>query len=198
MTPAWRWPSSARRRAAVTARYPEMTGLLLVTLLVAAPIRLLAQQSPVADSDVKAAYLYQFGRYVESPSEQAQATDSFVICVIGQDPFGAILDDTVRGKIISGHAVTVKRIATLTESQGCRTLYISPSETGRLPEILTALAGRTVLTVGEGKKFTEHGGMIAFVLKDRKVRFVVNLVAARAAALQLSSELLRLAVSIEQ
>jgi hypothetical protein len=179
-------------------RYREMVRLLLAALLALAPIHLLAQQPPVADSAVKAAYLYQFGRYVESPSEQAQAADSFVICVIGEDPFGAILDETVRGKIISGHAVTVRRIAAPTESQGCRTLYIGPSETGRLPAILDALAGRTVLTVGDGTKFTERGGMIAFVLKDRKVRFVVNLAAARAARLQLSSELLRLAVSIEQ
>lgn len=175
-----------------------MVRLLLATLLAVAPIHLLAQQPPIAERDVKAAYLYQFGRYVESSSEQAPATDFFVICVLGKDPFGSALDEIVKGKIVSGHPVAVTRIVQLTELQGCRTLYISPSETNRLPAILGALVGRTVLTVGDGTEFTERGGMIAFVLKDRKVRFVVNLAAAKAATLQLSSELLRLAVSVEQ
>jgi hypothetical protein len=82
--------------------------------------------------------------------------------------------------------------------QDCRILFVSSSENDRLPAILKALEGRTVLTVGEGTQFTQHGGMVGFISADRKVRFVVNLAAAEAEKLKLSSELLRLAVSVQQ
>jgi hypothetical protein len=172
---------------------------LLAALLTASSIHLSAQsRSPVAGHEVKAAYLYQFGRYVEWPSDREQAINSFVICVLGQDPFGVALDETVKGKIISGHPVAVKRILGPGELPDCRILFIGRSEDDRLPAILKALEGRMVLTVGEGTQFTRRGGMVAFTSEDKKVRFAMNLVAAEAAKLRLSSQLLRLAVSVEQ
>lgn len=175
-----------------------MLRLLLATLLTVSSIYVSAQpRPPAAEHEVKAAYLYQFGRYVEWPSEEP-AGSSFVICVLGKDPFGVALNEIVNGKIISGHPVATKRIFRPSEVQDCRILFVSSSEDDRLRAILRALEGRTVLTVGEGTQFTEQGGMVGFVSADRKVRFVVNLAAAEAEQLKLSSELLRLAVSVQQ
>lgn len=173
--------------------------LLLAALLTVSSIQLLAQsRSPATEHEVKAAYLYQFGRYVEWPSDQGRPSSSFVICVLGQDPFGVALDEIAKGKIISGQQVAIKRILGPSELQDCRILFVSRSEDDRLPAILKALEGKTVLTVGEGTQFTRRGGMVAFTSEDRKVRFVVNLAAAEAAKLRLSSQLLRLAVSVDQ
>jgi hypothetical protein len=158
----------------------------------------MAQPNPPATArQVQAAYLYQFGRYVEWPYQEPTG-GSFLVCVLGTDPFGTALDDIVKGKTISGHTVAAKRIPGPGEMQDCRVLYISHSEEKRLPAILEALAGKTILTVGEGTQFTQHGGMLAFVLADRRVRFVVNQAAAEAAKVKLSSELLRLAAGLER
>jgi hypothetical protein len=146
---------------------------------------------------VKAAYLAQFGRYVEGLPEEEKARP-FLICVLGEDPFGAALDQVAADKVISGRQLAVRRIVSVGESRDCRILFVSRSEDDRLPAILKALEGRMVLTVGEGAQFTRRGGMIGFTSEDKKVRFVVNLTAAGAARLTLSSQLLRVAARVEQ
>lgn len=167
-------------------------------LLILASVNVWAQSRPPAPYEVEAAYLYQFGKYVEWPAEPQGQSASFFICVLGADPLGTALDETVRGKVISARPVAVKRILGPSESQDCRILFVSPSEESRLPVILKALEGTGVVTVGRGSQFTRRGGMIAFTSEDRKVRFVVNLAAAEAAKLRLSSQLLRVAVSVEK
>jgi hypothetical protein len=167
-------------------------------LLIVWSIQLFAQTRPpvAGEHEIKAAYLFQFGRYIEWPPGQEPA--GFVICVLGRDPFGDALDKIVSGKLISGHSVGTRRIFAPTGIQDCQVIFVSPSEDERLPAILDALKGSTVLTVGDGASFTQQGGMVGFILTDRKVRFVVNLAAAEAAQLKLSSQLLRLAVSVER
>jgi hypothetical protein len=157
-----------------------------------------AQPRPPAPQEVEAAYLYQFGRYVEWPSDQRWGSDTFYICVLGADPVGAALEQIVKGKMIDGHQVEAKRILGPLESRDCRILFVSPSEDSRVPAILQALEGTGTVTVSRGDQFTRRGGMIAFTTEDRKVRFVVNLAAAETAKLKLSSQLLRVAVSVEQ
>jgi hypothetical protein len=168
-------------------------------LLIIRSIQLFAQPRPSAagEHEIKAAYLFQFGRYIEWPPGQEPA--GFVICVLGRDPFGGALDEIVKGKLISGHSVGTKRIFAPADVQDdCQVIFVSPSEEDRLPAIFNTLKGSTVLTVGDGAAFTQRGGMVGFVVTDRKVRFVVNLAAAEAAQLKLSSQLLRLAVSVER
>ena len=173
-------------------------GPFLATLLIVWSIQLFAQPRPPAagEHEIKAAYLFQFGRYIEWPPGQEPA--GFVICVLGRDPFGAALDGIVKGKLISGRSVGTRRIFEPADVEDCHVIFVSPSEDDRLPAILNALKGRTVLTVGDGTGFTQQGGMVGFILTDRKVRFVVNLAAAEAAQLKLSSQLLRLAASVER
>jgi hypothetical protein len=157
-----------------------------------------AQARPPAQNEVEAAYLYQFGRYVEWTSTRPSNTDAFNICVLGADPFGSALDDIVRGKVIADQQVAIKRILGAGESHSCRIVFVSPSEESRMPVILKALEGTGIVTVGRGAQFTRRGGMIAFTSADKKVRFIVNLAAADAANVRLSSQLLRVAASVEK
>jgi hypothetical protein len=170
----------------------------LASVMILTAVHISAQtRAPAVESEVKAAYLLQFGRYVEGFSSEDQGRP-FVICVLGEDPFGAALDGVSAGKVISGRPAAVRRIVGVTESRDCRVLFLSGSEDDRLPAILRALEGRRVLTVGEGTQFTRRGGMIGFTLMDNKVRFAVNLAAVDAAKLALSAQLLRLAVNVER
>jgi hypothetical protein len=157
-----------------------------------------AQARPPAQHEVEAAYLYQFGKYVEWSSTPLSHADDFIICVLGADPFGGTLDEIVKGKVIADHQIAIRRILGPSESQNCRILFVSPSEESRVPVILKGLEGTGILTVGQGAQFTRRGGMIAFTSEDNKVRFIVNLAAADAAKLRLSSQLLRVAVSVEK
>jgi hypothetical protein len=118
--------------------------------------------------------------------------------VLGADPFGSALDAIVRGKLIGDQQVAIKRILGAAESHDCRIVFVSTSEEGRVPAILKALEGTGIVTVGRGPQFTRRGGMIAFTSQDKKVRFIVNLAAADAANVRLSSQLLRVAVSVEK
>lgn len=145
--------------------------------------------------EVQAAFLYQFGRYVEWPADLPLEADSFPICVLGTDPFGHTIDDTTRDKSIEGLAVSVRRLDSVNAAQGCRIVFVSASEEARWPAILMTLHGSGALTVGEGAQFARLGGMIAFTRQDRTLKFVVNETATAAAGLRLSSQLLRLAVN---
>jgi len=143
---------------------------------------------------VKAAYLYNFGKFVRWPA--AGKNNSFAICILGRDPFGAILDETLAGESIDGQKVTAMRLARVQDAPTCRILFISSSESGRLSEILAALGKAGVLTVSDMPQFTQRGGMIQFVLEGDRVRFEVNLAAAQRSGLKLSSELLKVATAV--
>lgn len=167
----------------------------LVALLIAASA---FGQSKPSEYAVKAAYLYNFGKFVRWPADSKSGRNpSFSICVLGSDPFGASLDATVEGENIDGKPAVVKRVASAHEGASCNILYISPSERGHLSEILSALAKDSTLTVSDIPNFAEHGGMIEFVLDSGRVRFQINLEAAQAAGLNLSSELLKVAMNVK-
>ena len=187
-----------RNRRLVFARRHAAAGQLLLLLLSLSCISLSAQPRPQAvEREVQAAFLYQFARYVDWPVG-SDDNAPFAICVFGEDPFGSVLDDMVKDRTIAGRRVAIRRIVGPTEMSECRILFVSRSADGRLPSLLKALEGKQVLTVGEGAQFTRRGGMVAFTSEDRKVRFVINLGAAGAAKLMLSSQLLRIAARVEQ
>jgi hypothetical protein len=164
---------------------------------VAALLASSAAASGLGDSpleyQVKAAYLYNFAKFVEWPATSADAGKPFLLGVLGHDPFGPALDETVEGKTVHGRAVAVRRISSAAEARTCDELFIGAGEIKRLPEILQALQGRSVLIVGESRDFVLSGGMIGLVKEDDKVRFEVNTAAAERARLRVSSQLLRLA-----
>jgi hypothetical protein len=172
--------------------------VLAAWLVLCTPPLVLAQAPTPASEDVEAAYLYQFGLYVEWPADLLNNSETFDICVLGVDPLSEPLGEIVTGKAITGRQVAAKRIVELDESGACRILFVSSAENARVPQILNALKGRRTLTVGRGADFTRRGGMIGFTSEERRVRFVVNLAAADAAKLMLSSQLLRVAVRVDK
>jgi hypothetical protein len=169
---------------------------LLVALGLTAPIC-----APAADErleyQVKAAFLLNFTKFIEWPASAFDTPDSpIVICILGDDPFGNTLDQIVAGEVVAGHKITVQRIKRPPPSKSCQVLFV-----GRLEkEVLKSLpeVGPGVLTIGEGENFVHDGGMIAFVVENRRVRFGINETAAESAGLKLSSKLLNVAKSVEK
>jgi hypothetical protein len=158
-----------------------------------------AQQPKANEFQIKAAYLYNFGRFVQWPDESGgDRNESFEICVLGTDPFGQALDATLAGGTIGGKSVAAKRITKPQDVDSCRILFISSSEESHLKEDLAALDKTRVLTVSDIPKFSERGGMIGFILDGNRVRFDVNLDSAQGAGLTLSSELLKVATSVRK
>jgi hypothetical protein len=156
-----------------------------------------AQQERPTESQVKAAYIYNFGKFVRwQPS--APRFNSFDICVLGKNPFGSVLQTTVSGETIDGKSILVKNIANTGEAVHCSILFISSSEESGLKPILSAARPLNVLTVSDIPAFAQRGGMIELVSQAGRIRFAVNLDAASDAGLNVSSELLKVAVRVIQ
>jgi hypothetical protein len=175
--------------------------LLILSLAVLQAAILIAQpvvaQNPPSEYAVKAAYLYNFGKFVEWPDKSDENKGvPFQICVLGDDPFGSALEAALRGETIGGKGVTAKRIAKLQGDEGCRILFISSSEDNRLPEIFHILDKTSVLTVSDLPAFSDRGGMIQFIAEGNRIRFEVNLKSARDAGLVMRSELLKVALKV--
>ena len=145
----------------------------------------------VTESAVKAAFLCGFAEFVEWPG--APAGDPLVIGILGEDPFGALLDETVKNRALQNKPLALKRVHTVEDAAHCQIVYVSASEKRNLDSILRALAKASVLTVSDIDGFAERGGVIGFVTEQQRVRFHINVEAADRAGLQISSRLLKLA-----
>lgn len=178
---------------------PWFTVVVLAWGLLSIPA-LYAQNAKPTDYDVKAAYLYNFGRFVEWPAQITTAPKSghFTVCVLGQDPFGPSLDTTLVGETIGGKSIVAKRISNPQESDDCQILFLSPTDSGHAKKIVAELDKKAVLTVSDMPQFAQLGGMIQFVLEGKRVRFEVNLAATQRAGLTLSSELLKVATTVRK
>ena len=144
---------------------------------------------------VKAAFLYNFAKFVKWPEDHTFGS-TFVIAVLGEDPFGDLLEKTIAGKTILDRKVEIRRISSPEAPSQIQILFVASSERKHLAQTLKALEGASVLTVGEMEGFTERGGMVAFQLTSDVVRFDVNLDQVERAGLKMSSQLIRLARSV--
>jgi len=138
----------------------------------------------ISEYKVKAAFLLNFGKYVEWPASATGA--SIDICVIGRDPFGPTLDETLAGRTVGNRRVKARRVSAVSDAVDCSILFVSRGEQARVDAVLDGLAGSPVLLVGEQERFARKGGMINFVEADRKVRFEINAAAAKKAGLKIS------------
>jgi len=181
----------SRARTAGSWRSAIRSGWL-VLLLCVSPAAWTAPAPAALAVQVEAIFLFNFTQFVDWPAD-AFATEHapLVIGVLGDDPFGTYLDDTVQGETVNGRPLTVQRYHGLEEIKTCHVLFIGRAENGRLKETLTALKGRSTLTVGDAEDFTRSGGMIQFATVENKIRLRINLEAARSARLTISSKLLR-------
>jgi hypothetical protein len=153
-----------------------------------------AQESPPTEYQLKAAFLYNFAKFVEWPPVAfGETTSPMIIGILGENPIRGDLDRAIRDKTINKRPLVIKEPHSAAEWTNCHILFISTSEKKRLPEILESLHGASVLTVSEMDGFTQTGGMINFISEGNKIRFQINEAAAKNAGLKISSKLLSLA-----
>ena len=143
---------------------------------------------------VKAAFLYHFARYVEWPATTAsERRQHFVLVILGQDPFGPVLEKTLEGLVVRERKVVVRRVSRVEDCLDADMVFVSASEDQHLDNILARLDGRSILTVGDSRRFAERGGMINLRVVQSRVTFDINPTAAAAAGLTISSQVLKLA-----
>lgn len=174
------------------------TLILLFSLVSAVGLKCHAQNAQPSEYQIKAAFLYNFAKFVEWPAQAfARPTSPIIIGVLGENVFGGDLEKTIHGKAINSHPLQFKKIDSVAEATNCQILFISPSEKNHLPDILEGLRSASVLTVSETDNFTAEGGMINFITEkvgnSRTIHFQINNEAAKKAGLTISSKLLSLA-----
>ena len=148
----------------------------------------------VTEYDIKAAFLLNFAKFVVWPDSSFQDSSSpIIIGILGNDPFGSVLDNIVKNEKVKGRKIIVKRSKQLSDLRGSHILFVSSSEQSRLGSIIHETSGWHALTVGDVPGFANHGGIINFVIRDNKVKFEINTAAANTADLKISSQLLKLA-----
>jgi hypothetical protein len=156
-----------------------------------------AQPAARSEYEIKAAYLFTFAKFVEWQARAGRDDSSYTICILGPDPFGPVLDSTLNGVSIRGRKVGARRLPSDDPSTaGCHIVFVGAADERSVNAIVAPLTQEGVLTVSDMPRFAERGGMIQFVTLANRVRFEINLAAARDAGLMMSSELLRVASAI--
>jgi YfiR/HmsC-like len=154
-------------------------------------------EEAASEYDVKAAFLLNFAKFVEwPPTAFADADSPIAICILGNDPFGRVIDELVQGETANGRKLTVRRLSEPPGPRVCQIVFAAGP--GKEAAKTMSGLGRGVLTVGEGEAFVPDGGIIGFVVESRRVRFDINQTAAEGAALKLSSKLLSVARAVEK
>jgi hypothetical protein len=147
-----------------------------------------AQDVPL-EYRVKAAYLFNFTRFIDWPATATGGGSSFAICLAGRNPFGPTLSATLVGELAAGLPMTA-RVVSAPQASSCHVLFV-PRDVAAAP-YLRRIGAAPVLTVGESPSFLTQGGAINFVLDGGRVRFEINQAAAERAQLKVSSRLLQL------
>jgi len=170
-----------------------------------------ADHSPEHEYQVKAAFLYNFVKFVDWPAEKIRDDDEpIIIGIIGKDPFGEAFDP-IKGKKVKDKSIVIKRFkdfegfkkaneadksksaSKIEDLRKCHVLFICSSEKKNLSEIINSVKNDGVLTVSKMKGFLESGGIVNFLMEEKNVRFEINKAAAEKAGLKARSKLLRLA-----
>lgn len=147
---------------------------------------------------IKAAFLLNFTQFVNWPAAAFTSSNApLCIGVLGDDPFGSALENTVRGESIQDHRLSIRRGRRVEDLADCQMVFVSGSEHKHLKEILAKIDSRPVVTVGDMAGFAKDGGTIGFYREENKVRFEINPQAARQSGLRISSQLLGLGKIVE-
>jgi hypothetical protein len=193
--------SSVKRSEERIGAFLKLPGGILLRVLLLTPVVYLlaavsaaaAEESPT-EYEVKAAYLYNFAKFVEWPKAVLpNASKEIVIGILGEDPFGKDIETVIGDKTVGDNKIVIKRSKEVDELKSSHILFISKSEKGRIVEILDSLKENPTLTVGDTEGFAETGGMVGFYFADKKIRFEVNNDVVKKAKLEISSKLLNLA-----
>ena len=171
-----------------------MNKRIALILLFTCLTKLFSQPGSTPQAEVKAVFLYNFSQFVEWPANLfSTPNEPFVIAILGENPFGPYLEETIRNEKMNGHPLVIKYFTQPEEMKGCHILFINKKNLSQLSQTLTALKNRSVLTVSDSPAFAQNGGMIQFFIENNKVKFEVNMEAVKDANLSISSKMLRLA-----
>jgi hypothetical protein len=179
--------------ARVSGRAPAWRAALAALLMLPGGLR-----AAPSEYQVKAVFLFNFGKFVDWPSEVFDTPQApFVICVLGEDPFGQTLDDVVRGESVDSRSLVVRRTREANDVTGCNILFVGRGDEALLTQALAAARGHSVLTVTDIQGAERRGAVIVLYSDDNRIRMRINLAAARANHLVISSKLLRPAEVID-
>jgi hypothetical protein len=153
-----------------------------------------AQTAPSAE-DVQSVYLYDFAKFVRWPAGAEH--EAYTLCVAGPRSYSDKLQQIVSGEKIEGHALAVRPVQKPESLAGCDVLFLSATLKDRLDPLLAASVGKPILTVSDSPGFLDRGGMVQFLMAQNRVRFSVDLGPVGRSRLSLSSELLKVAVSVK-
>lgn len=189
--------SGLSRPKSVCERLSGASCVLLLFFVLDA-LNLPAQTAASREYQIKAAFLLNFAQFVEWPTNTPASTNqAFYIGILGEDPFGQALEQTVQGETIHNRRLVIQRSQRLENLKDCQLIFVSRSEKGRVGEILSRLDNRDILTVSDIDGFARRGGIINFYLEGNRVRFEINPASARRGGLKISSQLLSLGKIVE-
>jgi hypothetical protein len=192
---------SSRRRIPEPRR-GDAARLFLILALAAlvpgrAPSAAEPEWSPAFEYQVKIGFVYNFTKFVEWPSQSFPDPGTpLTIGVLGSDPLGDALEQTLHGRTVNGRPVVVRHLRRADEIGGLHVLFVSPSLGAEVPRVLQTVRASPILTIGDMQRFNDLGGIINFKIEDHRVRFDINIDAARRAGLRLSSQLLSVATVV--
>jgi len=167
-----------------------------IALLLTAPAQSAAARP--TDTDVKAAFLPRFARYVTWPAAAApRNSDPFVLCVVGDQPFGNAVDAAARSQSVDGRRIVVRKLPSGSTASDCQIVFVTGTALQPAGQVLAAIGKRPVLTVTDGGSGADRG-IIHFTVVGGRVRFFIDQAAAQQRGLTISSRLLALAVGVRQ
>ena len=158
-----------------------------------------APEQTAKESQIKAAFIYNFTKFVEWPADRfANAEDPFVLGMFGDSLLQRELEAIVRDRKVNGRAIVVRQVVTAQEVRAVHVVFVVAAEDARFAAILSSVEDRAVLTIGESTSFLAHGGTIRFLVEEGKLRFEINAAAAERAHLKVSSQLQKLATTVQR
>ena len=173
--------------------------MLAITIAIVSTFASHARADSALEYRVKAAFLYNFAKFVDWPQDVFSSQESPVVfCLVGDDPFGSSLDGTVGGRKAGGREIVIRRGVGPEQLADCHLVFATNDKASAVARILQRGVRPGLLTVGEGAEFIESGGVISLVVDEGKVRFDVSTEAAEAADLKVSSQLLKLARTVKR
>jgi len=176
----------------------KLTYIRFSFLLVFCNIFFASAQIATREYQVKAAFLFNFTQFVEWPPQAFSTPQSpAVIGILGKDPFGTYLEETITGETINKHPLTIQHFTDVDEVTNCEILFINISDKNKLQLIIEKLKGKNILTVSDVNGFAKFGGMVRLYTKDDKINIQINLEATKEENLVISSKLLKLAEIIK-
>ena len=179
--------------AASTSRRQLCRLLIWVTVTLVAMSHSRVSAQPTTVSAVRAAFLYNFAKFAEWPTDALAPGQKLSLCVLGDNAVADALERTIKGHTIENHELTVQVVSAGWPIRSCHLLYVGGIDANGILRLVDALKDAPVFTVSDGDRFAELGGVAHLILESGRMRFAINVAAAQRARLQLSSKLLSLA-----